>query len=83
MTSTIEAAAEVIAHKVDAVGAAVSHKVDQKAADVNYEVNKHKMNDSNAPIGERANAAVAAAGNAVSSHYHGAAAEVNWQEAKK
>lgn len=67
----------------EALASAASHKADQKAADVSYEVNKSTMQDPNAPILDRASAAMGAAADAVKSSYHSTAAEGKYQEAKR
>jgi hypothetical protein len=67
----------------EALASAAEHKAEQKSSDVKYEVNKSTMNDPNAPILDRAGAAVSAAGNAVSSNYHSTAADAKYQEAKR
>lgn len=69
--------------KLNAEVSAVEHKIEQKIADVKYEGNKANMHNTNAPIVERAEAAVCAAGNAVSSNYHSVASDVKHQEAKR
>lgn len=67
----------------EALASAAEHKAEQKKADINYEINKSTMNDPNAPILDRAGAAISAAGNAVSSNYHASASNAKYQEAKR
>jgi hypothetical protein len=66
-----------MSNKAETVADIASHKIDAKTHMVQKEVDKSTMKDPNAPVLDRAAAAVNAAGHAVAENYHEAAKNAN------